>query len=437
MLESEANELVDASESIRVSQSLKARLLTHNRNSFLYHLHQDPVRFESKKRQREEIQELLKSAEGHVSKEEERIIMAEVKEEIADYLRKREEHEKEAISPLERYNLISQDVDSAIVAIDRLIAINRSHMSSLTQQVHQQNRKSNRLSLLVFGLGIVLVSGVMIGVFLLITRPLATISQTISNYKEGNLKERVDAKGLNEVQVIASNFNSMADWLEEKRQDQLRFIASIAHDLRNPLNSMSMASEVLMGQSQEDARELSKIIFHQVRNLDRLVGDLLDTTRIEAGQFDLNLSENDIGGLIKNAVGLHQTSSNLHEFQTHLPTDPLLCKCDSSRLSQVLNNLLSNAIKYSPNGGTITIKASLEGDEVQVSISDQGIGIEPQDMENIFRPFHRAKNTRNAIPGIGLGLSASRRIIEAHKGRMWVASTSGKGSTFYIALPLK
>jgi signal transduction histidine kinase len=266
-------------------------------------------------------------------------------------------------------------------------------------------------------------------------RPLKSISHAITQFTNGNLKARAKVKGLKEIQQISSNFNLMSEHLEEKRQDQLQFIASIAHDLRNPLNSMSMASELLVSQSEKQNQELSKIIFRQVKTLDRLVTDLLDTTRIEAGKLDIKTSEQDICALIKDLIGLHQTDSDLHGLTIELPEKALPCKCDIGRLSQVMNNLISNAIKYSPRGGTILIKAWQDGSEIHITVSDQGIGIDKEDLESIFKPFHRSKLTKSTIPGIGLGLSTSRRIVAAHGGKLWAESIPGKGSTFHVTLP--
>jgi signal transduction histidine kinase len=217
----------------------------------------------------------------------------------------------------------------------------------------------------------------------------------------------------------------------------MRFIASIAHDLRNPLSSISIVSQMLIAHSKEKEQELSRMIYRQVKNLDRLVSDLLDTIRIEAGQMNLSVSVQDIGLLVKDSVDIYRAGSGLHGLVTEIHGEPLLCECDGGRISQVINNLLSNAVKYSPNGGTVNVKGWKEREEIKFSVSDQGIGIDAQDIESIFQPFQRAKATRETIPGIGLGLSASKRLMEAHSGKLEVSSTPGKGSTFTVTLPVR
>jgi signal transduction histidine kinase len=172
-----------------------------------------------------------------------------------------------------------------------------------------------------------------------------------------------------------------------------------------------------------------------MKNLDRLVGDLLDTTRIEAGQLVLHVALHDLRALILDAVDLQRAGATIHELDVELPDGPLGCRCDSARFSQVMNNLLSNAVKYSPNGGTIAVIARRDRDEIEVAVSDEGIGIDATDLENIFTPFKRTLATKSTIPGVGLGLSASRRIIQAHGGELSVRSMPGRGSTFTIRIP--
>ena len=305
----------------------------------------------------------------------------------------------------------------------------------MSEEARNRSEEANRLAVLLFVFGGIVLLGVIIATFTLVTRPLESIARVIARYGTGETSTRITPKGLAEIREIGSTFNSMAQSLEEKRQDQLRFIASIAHDLRNPLNSVLMAAELLVSNEHKKDGELSKIIYRQVQNLDRLVGDLLDTTRIEAGQLDLKLSKLDINSLLKDSVELRRNGSDLHDFKVELSEEALVCQCDSGRISQVMNNLLSNAIKYSPNGGTVAVKSWSDGEAIKISVTDQGIGIDPQDLENIFKPFHRTKATKGTIPGIGLGLSASRRIIESHGGNLRVESLPDKGSTVQITLP--
>lgn len=436
LLDREATDLAKAGESIRVGNEIKSILLLHNRNDFLYQLHQDPSRLETKTVQLEEISTLLEAADQLVNNQEEADLLTKIRNDVRLYLNQRNQIAQTPGDAVEKYNLVSQNLDETLKSIEEFILMNRQQLSSLLEEINYQNKAADRMAITLFVLAGMILVVVVTLVFKTIVRPLTQISQKISQYASGKSAVRAEVMGLEEARAISANFNSMADHLEERRQDQLRFLASIAHDLRNPLNSMSMAAQLLMEQNNDSDQKLLQILYRQTQSLDRLVGDLLNTTRIEAGEFELNPTTQDVGELIKNSVDLAKTSSYLHQFAIEISDEPLITVCDGARLSQVMNNLISNAVKYSPNGGTITLRASKNNENMKISITDEGIGIHPEDKENIFKPFHRTKSTRGTIPGIGLGLSASRKIVEAHGGSLSVESTPGKGSTFRISFPI-
>ncbi|MEX1031772.1 MAG: ATP-binding protein [Cellvibrionaceae bacterium] len=435
LLERGARNVAIAGESIRIAEELKSRLLTHNRNAFLYSLSQDPGRLETRRAQRVEIANLLSVMTILVNDREEEVMVDELKGEINAYFARRDRLYTSALSPVEQFTNVSREVDEAIAAIDELTELNRLQMRNLVADVNQQNRVAGLIAVSLLSLGGTILLVLIVAIVTAIARPLARLTRSIELYGAGESTARAELAGLKEIREIASNFNAMADRLEARRQDQLYFIASIAHDLRNPLHSISLTSQLLAAKSSDEDRELANVVLRQVNNLDHLVLDLLDTSRIEAGQLDLQLAEHDVNDVVRDAVALHRGTAELHQFTVDTASDPVLCRCDRSRLSQVLNNLLSNAVKYSPNGGAIRVTAHAEEESVVMSVSDQGIGIALEDLDNIFKPFHRTKLTRGTIPGIGLGLSASRRIVEAHGGSLEVESVPDVGSTFRVVLP--
>jgi signal transduction histidine kinase len=434
LLDLQVRELARAGESIIVAQSLKNRLLSHNRNSFLYQLNHDASRFESSASQRREIEDLLRQAQLLVNNEDEILVFEKVRQLMLAYLERREELDRQPGTFEEKYELASIDVDNASAVVDELVAVNRLQMDQLSASIREQNRSANRAAAILFVFGTFILSGLAFVVFRFMTRPLTELARTITLYSKGGGAVHVVPSGVAEIRTVGENFNSMTERLEEKRQDQLRFIASIAHDLRNPLNSMSIATSLLLRQEPGENQHVLEVILKQANNLDRQVSDLLDTTHIESGHLDLRLSRQNVGVLVQDAVNLHRAESGLHGFNLELRGD-LEAQCDPGRLSQVINNLLSNAIKYSPNGGLLSVAVRRDANALRISVSDQGIGIAAEDRENIFKPFHRSRATRGTIPGIGLGLSTSRRIIEAHGGMLTVDSTPDRGSTFHITLP--
>jgi signal transduction histidine kinase len=432
-----ADDLTMAAETVRVAKELKSTLLTHNRNTFLHSLYQDPRRLENNRELQTRITMLIATLELITDSEEENLILAGLKTQTGSYLEKREQLALADLFPMEQYNEASKEVDKTFTYIEKLIERNTARMASLIEGINDRNRLADRLAIFLLITGAVVLL-ILIGImFLSIVYPLRVAAETISSFSSGNVSARIKPGGLMEIRQIGSSFNSMADRLEEKQREQLRFIASIAHDLRNPLNTMSMASELLAHKDNQGDPKSAAIILRQVKNLDRMVGDLLDTASVESGNIDLQYARHDISSLVMDAVQFHQADSNTHRINPEISGESLFCQCDGGRITQVMNNLLSNAIKYSPGGGVITVKAARLEEEIAVSVSDRGIGIAPEDIDNIFRPFNRTSATRSTIPGIGLGLSVSRHIIEAHGGTLKVESNPGAGSTFYFLLPVR
>lgn len=435
LLDRSGRDLAMAGEKIRLAEELKSSLLTHNRNAFLYSLHREPSRMATRRAQRTEIVALLQTINLLSSNKAEEPVLAELSAEMEDYFELRDQLRGSGIPAVEQYNRISRNVDDATVVADRLIDFHRSQMRVLMENIRSRNSTAAFTAVTLLSLGSITLLCLLGAVFVFAARPLQKLTQTVASYGAGDNTARAGTKGLAEIREIAVNFNAMADRLEERRQEQLRFLASIAHDLRNPLHSIALVSELLVHKSAEEDRELAKVVLRQVSSLDHLVQDLLDTSRIEAGQMALQPAEHDLNSLIRDAAELHGSGAEMHEIELALPDEPIVCRYDHSRLSQVLNNLLSNAIKYSPDGGVVKIEAHKEAEQVRVSVSDEGIGIAPEDLGNIFKPFHRTAATKRTIPGIGLGLSASRRIVEAHGGVLVVESTPNQGSTFHIIIP--
>lgn len=359
-----------------------------------------------------------------------------IRNKILTYIEKREQFGNTSLSAIEQYNSASKHIDELDLHIDSFVKHNDGRMKSLIAKIDEEKNRADGLALFLLTSGLVTILIILFGIFTMIYKPLLNLSKIINEYKNGNVNVRANNSGLNEIKVVANNFNLMAENLKRQKEDQLSFIASIAHDLRNPLNAISIAIHLLMQDTDVKNIEILKIIHKQTNDLNRLVGDLLDTTRIEAGQLELEFSDTDIVTLLQNAVELFRNSSEIHNFVLKLPKSPVICHCDEVRLSQVINNLITNSIKYSPAGGCITVSMVKEEDRILFSVTDQGMGIEPNELENIFNPFQRTKATKSTIPGIGLGLSASKKIIEGHKGKIEVQSILNQGSTFQVTLPV-
>ena len=233
--------------------------------------------------------------------------------------------------------------------------------------------------------------------------------------------------------------------LEEVKKISKRktdFISSVSHELRTPLTSIKGYAAILtegkLGLLPEAAKERLEKINRHSDELVHMVNGLLDIARIESGRAVMKMEEQDLKTVISNAADLIsiQCKSKNIELITNLQKDIPAVLADRVQLERVFINLLGNAVKFTPEGGKITIKAHIEDNVIQIGISDTGIGIPPDSLSLIFEEFYRADNPINQqVKGTGLGLSLVKYIIEAHKGKIWVESKQGKGSTFSFTLP--
>jgi signal transduction histidine kinase len=214
----------------------------------------------------------------------------------------------------------------------------------------------------------------------------------------------------------------------------------MSHELRTPLNAVIGFSDVLhdqmFGELNEKQMEYVDDIHTSGRHLLTLINDILDMSKIEAGRMDLQVSSFSLPEVLRNSVALLRERATRQGIALSLEMDPGIdvIEADERLLKQVIFNLLSNALNFTERGGHVEVLARDEGDEVAISLRDDGIGIAPDDQARIFLEFEQAGRS-TAQEGTGLGLALSRRFVELHGGRLTVDSTPGAGSTFTFTLP--
>jgi signal transduction histidine kinase len=241
-------------------------------------------------------------------------------------------------------------------------------------------------------------------------------------------------------------FHEIADksrQLEAASQHKSEFLANMSHELRTPLNAIIGFSEVLaqgmFGEINEKQTEYLQDILESGRHLLSLINDILDLSKIEAGRMDLELSEFDLPQAIQNALTLVRERALRRGIALHHAIDDRVAaiRSDERKVKQVLLNLLSNAIKFTPEGGRIEVRAASTDGMVEVSVTDTGVGIAPEDQEAVFEEFRQVGTADKKAEGTGLGLALSRKFVELHGGRIWVTSQVGVGSTFTFTLPVR
>ncbi len=226
-------------------------------------------------------------------------------------------------------------------------------------------------------------------------------------------------------------------------QHKSEFLANMSHELRTPLNAIIGFSEVLgdrmFGELNEKQEEYLKDINASGNHLLSLINDILDLSKIEAGRMELELTDFHLPTAVENALMLVRERAGRRSIAIHTNIDTRLgqIQADERKVRQVVLNLLSNAIKFTPEGGRIDVSAVPKDGFVEVSVSDTGIGIAPEDQEKVFEEFRQVGTAAKKVEGTGLGLTLSRKFVELHGGRIWVKSEVGVGSTFSFTLPLR
>lgn len=286
------------------------------------------------------------------------------------------------------------------------------------------------------------------GVIASMRRPLEELVEAAGRLAAGDRSVRVSVGGFSETAALGRAFNEMAAELEREasRRDQLdrlkdEFVLTASHELRSPLTSVQGFAELLMMERDKltpKQVETVEIILDNCRHLVRLLNDLLDLARSDAGRLAIEAEPTDLAPLIDDVVRSMRArveargQSLAAQVQADLPR----VNAEPGRIRQILVNLLTNAHDYSPEGASITVKARADGGDVEIAVSDNGPGIPPDQLEHIFDRFVRGDaGLTQRVGGTGLGLAISKSLVELHGGSIAAESTVGVGSTFSFRLP--
>jgi signal transduction histidine kinase len=324
-----------------------------------------------------------------------------------------------------------------------------AHRAELRDSISDDTRDT------VIAVAIALVAG-LVGALLLFTgvviamrRPLEELVAAAGRLAAGDRTTRVEVGGVSETAALGTAFNEMAAELEleASERDQLDrmkddFVLTASHELRSPLTSVQGFAELLMMERESLTPrqvETVEIILDNCRHLVRLLNDLLDLARSDAGRLAIRPKPTRLGPLIEDVVRSMrpQTDSSAQTLTERIDPDLPLVEVEPDRIRQILVNLVTNAHEYSPEGATIEVSARVADADMRIDVTDNGPGIPPAQADHIFERFVRGDaGLTQRVGGTGLGLAISKSLVELHGGTIAVDSEVGRGSTFTVRLPL-
>jgi signal transduction histidine kinase len=280
--------------------------------------------------------------------------------------------------------------------------------------------------------------------------PIQRIDSRLAAIASGDFSGHVAVSNRDELGALGANVNRMNDELsrlykelETTSRHKSEFLANMSHELRTPLNAIIGFSQVLrermFGEVNAKQEEYLDDILSSGNHLLSLINDVLDLSKVEAGQVELEVAPFSLRDALERGVVMVRERATKDDVRVALATAPEVdvVEGDERRIRQVIFNLLSNAVKFTPAGGAVEVSAARVDGEVRVSVADTGPGLALEDHDRIFEEFQQTEAGVELREGTGLGLALSKRLVELHGGRIWVDSELGKGSTFVFTLPAR
>ena len=271
-----------------------------------------------------------------------------------------------------------------------------------------------------------------------IYQPINRVKVAAEKMAQGHYDQEIPVAGPRECKELATSFNQMAQQVKRSQQQLRHFVADVSHQLKSPLTSIhGFAQALLDGTANDEAakQRAATIISEESRRMKKQVDQLLEIARMQAGQLRIERAPVDVNELLEHCREVFTVQADEKQVKIKIAAEPLMnVPGDFDRLEQVFSNLLDNAIKNSPKDGEVRLKGRNLTNEVEVSVSDDGPGIAPEQLPYLFERFHQATGVRS---GYGLGLAIAREIVTAHGGTIAAKSEPGEGAQFIVKLPFE
>jgi signal transduction histidine kinase len=275
-----------------------------------------------------------------------------------------------------------------------------------------------------------------------VSRPVARLAEGATAMSRGDYSQRIQVEGQDELAALTRRFNQMAEEVGRAHQMERDFVANVSHDLKTPLTSIQGFSQAMLDGAIADERgyeEAATIINSEAQRMNRLVGELLNLTRLQNGLDTIELSPTDLGELLAQLALAMQPQAATAGVSLTLQTGGtgVLVLADGDRLKQAFGNLLDNAIKHTPSGGAVVVELRPSTPQADIIVRDSGEGIPNEDLNRVMERFYQVDKSRSAMDGksAGLGLAIAREVVRAHHGEMRIESEPGRGTAIHVLLP--
>ncbi len=315
-------------------------------------------------------------------------------------------------------------------------------MAGLDQEIERDFRESVRSALWQAGIAAMFTAALVSWlVSSRIVKPIRQVAEASHHIAEGHYEQRLQAPSDDELGELVESFNCMAQKLAATESMRQRLIGDVSHELKTPLASIKGYMEGLQDGIIPATPETFQLIYCEAERLQRLVHDLQELSRAEAGALALDLHPRNLREIVATVIARlrPQFVDKGVALTLQGAEEALWVRVDRDRIEQVITNLLGNALQYTPSGGSVTVTVSRTEASVRLAVQDTGIGLASEDLTRVFQRFYRVDKSRSrtAGGGSGVGLTIARHIVEAHEGRLWAESAGlGQGSTFILELPL-
>lgn len=429
-LQSVKAQLFKDAANLHVAQQMEAAAALAYEHHRLWHATGQLAEHKAATQQWQRVAQLTRSLPANITTAQERALVEEVE--------KRVEQLTKTVAAQNGARAQGGQVQAATAALRDAVrehrAINQLQMNEVAlagDRIERQTRIAS--AVLIFAA----LAGLAWGSFNLwsrIFRPTLALSQAAAAFGEGDSQARAPILWNDEMGQLCRTFNDMAQSIAEREKERLDFVATVAHDLKSPLVAVAGAAELLQERDIAPAEQERwlHMIRRNTRALESIVADLTDRVQAQTGRLQLRRECFDLAAMAADIVEQYDQSE---ERRVIVEGDsPAWVEGDRARLERVLFNLLSNACKYSAPGSDVRVVVEARGEIVALQVEDEGIGIAPEDVAQVFRPFSRLEEARAMASGSGLGLSSARKIIEAHGGIIRLMSQPQRGTTVEVRL---